>query len=244
MTGLGEDVYTDRSTALGALTEESQRMGMYGDAPDVDTAAMMRETANAICRSHNVNPGQFTPAGGGERYGDLFVDDARAALESLGIPLSVLAELKAGTRKAVRVETFKLPSGREGHIPNVGDVFDAAPKYHGGRAMSDVSELVGRVLSELQEQNCKWDDDPRRWKASVDAGFLIECMRDEIVTLSGDLRETTLVALGLRAHIAKLAPVVEAARAAVADHEAYATHGSLEMDALRQALATLEASHD
>ncbi len=126
MTGMGEDVYTDRSTALDALTEEGQRMGMYGDAPYSPVEAMVEAAAKPIydeLYTPNLVEGSVWP-----HEWEYCKQHARAVLESLGIPLSVLAELKAGTRKAVRVETFKLPSGRNGCIPNTGDVFDASPK--------------------------------------------------------------------------------------------------------------------
>lgn len=50
-------------------------------------------------------------------------------------------------------------------------------------------------------------------------------------------------ALAAESRLAAMAPVVEAARAAVADYAAFATHGSDEMIALGRALAKLEAAN-
>lgn len=90
MTGMGEDVYTDRSTALDALTEESQRMGMYGDAPDVEK--MVEAAARAMFDLREDDGAHWSNQWDREFH----INDARAALESLGIPLSVLAALRAG----------------------------------------------------------------------------------------------------------------------------------------------------
>lgn len=98
MTGLGEEVYTDRSAALDALTEESQRMGMYGDASDVQK--MVGAAATAISEATRNNFREMLGKPVGSRN---IVDPARASLESLGIPLSVLAAIRAGTAKVVCV---------------------------------------------------------------------------------------------------------------------------------------------
>lgn len=76
MTVLGEDVYTDEKAP---------------DAESLKAEGMLIEMA---IRAMWAVPGkcQFS------------YDHARAALESLGIPLSVLAAIRAGTWKAVPVE--------------------------------------------------------------------------------------------------------------------------------------------
>lgn len=48
MTGLGEEVYTDRSAALDALTAESQRLGLYDTPPRLG----FRLWANGTDREH------------------------------------------------------------------------------------------------------------------------------------------------------------------------------------------------
>lgn len=141
MTGLGEDVYTDRSTALDALTEESQRMGMYGDAPDVEKMVAEASAALIARRSglsmddtrHIVTAPEFW------RYATCIKGDVRAALESLGIPLSVLADLKAGKLRVAEAYAETRPCPKCGiertmlercaaeDCPDAW-VFDAAPK--------------------------------------------------------------------------------------------------------------------
>lgn len=111
MPNPGEEVSPDRSAALDALTAESERMGLYDTAPD--HIGGVNEMVEAAAKAYSGAPFPSTRA----------INSMRAALESLGVDLAVLAELKAGTRKAVRMTTVTLPSGREGVVPNVGDVF-------------------------------------------------------------------------------------------------------------------------
>lgn len=91
MTGLGEDVYEDRSAALDAPAEESQRLGLYGAAPDVKALEAEGWLIEMAIRAMWAVPGkcQFS------------YDHARAALESIGIPLSTLAAIRARTWVAV-----------------------------------------------------------------------------------------------------------------------------------------------
>jgi hypothetical protein len=112
MTGLGEELPT----------------------PATEADALVEKAAKALADGNDAHsPWEMLSEHAKRHYGA----KARAALTSLGLPLpdlqwaaenaAVARALRSGELRAVRVTPVTLPSGREGRIPNVGDVF-AAPK--------------------------------------------------------------------------------------------------------------------
>jgi len=109
MTGLGEEVYEDRSAALDALVEESERLGLYGSAPDSNhiggITEMVEKASRTLAERHWIDKtamGAHRPVAMAEYVGRTwrcFSEDARAALESLGIPLTVLADVIAERKR-------------------------------------------------------------------------------------------------------------------------------------------------
>lgn len=135
MTGLGEDVYEDRTTALDALTAENERLGIYGAETDASGSEAEDDAAfDMRLRAMRAIQCAFAEANG-QSISAMKI--ARSALLSIGLPLpdlqwaaenaAVVRALRSGQLRAVRVIQVTLPSGRKGSIPNVGDVF-AAPK--------------------------------------------------------------------------------------------------------------------
>lgn len=104
MTGMGEDVYIDhkanREAVLDELVAESQRLGLYGDAPDNAVEDMVEAAAKPIYDELYTSDlkGGFCP-----HEWEYCKQHARAALESLGVPLEVLAAVKVGTMAVVPV---------------------------------------------------------------------------------------------------------------------------------------------
>lgn len=107
MTGLGEDVYEDRTTALDALTAESEWLGMY--RAGTDASGMVEKAARPIYEEIFAQP---SPSGIDHEEMRWCGELARAAILSLGLPLEDLAwaaENAAVVRALARGEWVAVP---------------------------------------------------------------------------------------------------------------------------------------
>lgn len=133
MTGLGEEVFT-APVAAG-----------------VD--AMVEAAARAACRG---NRDRCHRDGHSCAIGDACVwwmgnaDNYRAALESLGVPMETLAELKAGTRKAVPADpTTEMLNAAGGFEVNCGcgEFFIFDPERSPGNRFSAFNMFINMVAA-------------------------------------------------------------------------------------------------
>jgi len=109
MTGLGEDVYEDRTTALDALTAENERLGIYGAETDASGSEAEDDAAfDMRLRAMRAIQAAFAEANG-QSISAMKI--ARSAFLSIGLPLpdlqwaaenaAMVRALREGTHVAV-----------------------------------------------------------------------------------------------------------------------------------------------